>query len=302
MWDLDSLRYLNEQAHLRAVARAQEGSQGHASSVSTAPVFPLSILARRLLTGPPSISYILELLENSEVVAAFMELVSEYLPDREDEIRTADVDERISLFSHYFGQLYFPLTDASLTDEDSLEDFMRQIPVELMGFSYEDYHEFSDFRTGYILLLSLIESPISGSDDDARVPIISYVSDLLGSDIAGLIPDDGWTPAHLHALTDGTKFDGVGIFADWVHSQTACWVLDANYSEYEGEPWWPNNVTTLAEQWPRVCEIQGEINRVVEFIEENPKKRFLELLNILLDVNTSEFIVPDEQLPLPLWG
>ncbi len=247
MWDLDTLHYLNEQAHQRAVARTQEASQSYAPAAPTAPVFPLSNLARRLLAGPPSIAYILELLENSEVVAAFMELVSQYLPDREEEIRTADVDDRIRLFSHYFGQSYFPLSDERLLDEYTLEDFVRQIPVELMGFSYEDYHDFSDFRTGIILLLSLIESPHYGVGDGGRVPIITHVSDLLGGDIAGLIPADGWTPQELHELTDGTKFEGVGAFADWVHCQTDCWVLDANYSDYEGEQWHPDVVTSLAE-------------------------------------------------------
>ncbi|MBA7610945.1 hypothetical protein ES703_18159 [subsurface metagenome] len=77
-------------------------------------------------------------------------------------------------------------------------------------------------------------------------------------------------------------------------------MLDANYDDYEGESWYPNTVAGLTEQWPRVCQIQDKIARVVAFIEENPKKRFLELLNILLDVNINEFVVPDEQLPLPL--
>ncbi|GAH31333.1 unnamed protein product, partial [marine sediment metagenome] len=158
-----------------------------------------------------------------------------------------------------------------------------------------------DFRTGYILLLSLIESPHYGEGDGGRVPIITQVSDLLGSDIAGLIDAEGWAPKQLRDLTDGTKFEGVGAFADWVHCQTDCWMLDANYSDYEGEPWAPDVVTTLTEQWPRVQEIQRNIARVVEFIEEDPKKRFLELLNILLDVNVNEFVVPDEQLPLPLF-
>lgn len=300
MWDLDTLHYLNEQAHQRAVARALEASPGQAQATPTAPVYPLSVLARRLLVCPPSIAYILDLLENSEVIVAFMELVSEYLPDHEEEIRTVDVDSRIPLFTQYFGQRYFPLADETLLDDYPLEDFVRQIPVDLMGFSYDDYHEFIDFRTGYILLLSLIESPLSDDSEGDRVAILSYVSDLLGRDIVSLIPDDGWTPKQLHELTDGTKFEGVGIFADWVHSQTDCWVLDANYSEYEGELWYPNTVSGLTEQWPRVREIQDKIAHVVEFIEGNLKKRFLELLNILLDVNTSEFVVPDEQLPLPL--
>lgn len=300
MWDLDTLHYLNYQAHLRAVERSMEASQGNAATNPTAPVYPLSILARNLIVGPPSISYIVELLQNSEVVAYFMELVSQYLPDHEDEIRAAFVDDRIRLFTHYFEQQYFPLYDESLLDEFALEDFVRQIPVDLMGFTYEDYHDFSDFRTGYILLLSLIESPFYVEDDGGRVPILDYIGDLLGRDIVALLPKDGWEPDELHKLTDGTKFEGVGNYADWVHSNTGCWQLDANYGDYEGEPWHEQTVATLAEQWPKVCEIQEKIRKVVELVEENPRQRYLELLDLLLEVNPKEFIIPDEQLRLPL--
>ena len=302
MYDLNTLSYLNEQAHLRhlrTVERAQEESQKHASEEKAAPVYPLANLARLLVTGPPSIAYLVELVENSEVVSAFMELVCQYLPDHEEEIRAVDIDDRIRVFSHYFGSRYFPLSD-QVVDEFTLEDFMRQIPVELMGFTYDDFHGFMDFRTGYILLLSLVESPFAEEGGGSRVPIIAHVGDLLGSDIAGQIPADGWTPDQLHKLTDETTFEGVGNFADWIHSQTDCWMLDANYYEYEGETWHPDIVSGLAEQWPRVQEIQDKYHRVAEFIEENPKKHFLELLNILLDVNMNEFVVPDEQLPFPL--
>ena len=67
----------------------------------------------------------------------------------------------------------------------------------------------------------------------------------------------------------------VGIFADWVDSQTECWILDASYSEYTGEPWYPDTVRTLAEQWPRVCEIEEKKARIIAYIEEHPKKRFV---------------------------
>lgn len=306
MWDLNTLRYLNEQAHLRAVARAQERAQTPASDaqtpapdVPTAPAYPLAVLARQLVTGPPSIAYIASLLEDSEVIVAFMELVSEYLPEHEAEIRAADLDDRIRVFSHYFGPRYFPLADQML-DDYTLEDFVRQIPVDLMGFSYDDYHEFTDFRTGYILMLSLVESPFVEEGDGGRVPIVAQVGDLLGNDIAALIPAEGWTPEQLHKLTDDTLFDGVGVFADWIHSCTGCWMLDANYYDYEGEPWYPNIISGLTTEWPRVCEIQNKMARVTEFLEQNLKARFMELLNILLDVNINQFVVPDNQLPLPL--
>lgn len=299
MWDLDTLQYLNQQAHMRAVERAIEDTRERRGQVRSAAVYPLSVLARHLLIGPPSLAYILDLLQNSEIVSYFMELVSGYLPDHEEEIRSAYVDDRIRLFVQYFEQHYFPLQDIDMLDEFALEDFVRQIPVDLMGFTYEDYHEFSDFRTGYIVLLAIIECPFYLEEGD-RVPILDHMSDLVGKDLVSLVPKDGWSPAELHARTDGGKFDGVGNFADWVHSQTECWQLDANYGEYEGEPWHISTVQALTEQWPKVCEIQDKIRKVVEFIEENPRKRFMEIIDIMTDSDMKDFVVPDEQLPLPL--
>ncbi|MBA7632194.1 hypothetical protein ES703_39737 [subsurface metagenome] len=59
-------------------------------------------------------------------------------------------------------------------------------------------------------------------------------------------------------------------------------------------------MASLTGQWPLVCEIREKISRVAEYLEVNPRKRFLELLDLLLDdIDTKEFIVPDEQLPLP---
>ncbi|GAH37609.1 unnamed protein product, partial [marine sediment metagenome] len=53
MWDLDTLRQMNEEAHFQAVQRAEDGLQ-QASGATHAPVYPLAILARMLITGPPS--------------------------------------------------------------------------------------------------------------------------------------------------------------------------------------------------------------------------------------------------------
>lgn len=308
MYDLETLQYLNEQAviaHERAVERAKEAAQESAgpAPAPSIPVYPLADLARRLIFGPLSLAYLIQLFENSEYVAAFLDLVQQFLPSHEEEIRMADADERISLFCRHFEREYFPLNfDMYDYEENELAAFLREIPVELRGFSYDDFHGFADFRTGLILLLSIVESPFWHEDGHGgRIPILSYVSDLFGQDIAGLIPIDGWGPTYLHNRTDETRFDGVGACADWVHSQTGCWVLDANYYDYNGEDWSEQTVSALAEQWPEVIEIQNKINRIYEFIETNPKKRFLELLNLLLDINTSDFIVPDEQLPLPLF-
>lgn len=304
MFDLEVIRHMNEEAHLKSVQRSQEESLRQQSPVMIRPVYPLSDLARCLTAGPPSISHILELFLDTDTVLAFNDLLREYLPEHEEEIRLADVDTRIRLFAHYFGERYFPLSDTSVDYE--LGDFVGEIPVDLMGFNSEDYHEFTDFRTGFIVLLSLIESPYVDFEHDqgGRVPILSYIADQLGTDVAALIPKAGFSLEQMHHATDGTKFNGAGSFADWVHSCTNCWQLDASYEEYSGETWKREIVSGLTEQWPQVQDIWERINKVTSYIEENPKKRLMELLQLLLgpDVNVSQAIIPKEQLPLPLFN
>ena len=51
---------------------------------------------------------------------------------------------------------------------------------------------------------------------------------------------------------------------------------------------------------PKVCEHQKKMDSITVLIEKDPKKQFLKLLSILLDINTNEFVVQDEQASLPL--
>jgi hypothetical protein len=308
MWDLDTLCYLNEQAHLQAVERAKE------ASVVKPPVYPLSILARRLLIGPPSLAHLIDLFANSEVVKAFAELVREYLPEHEAEIMSQDMDGRMQKFCEYFNPRYFPLADGAYCEID-MEDFVSYIPVDLMGFTYEDYHNFEDFRPGYILMLSLVVYPYwDGYESDeelrlanqgklekmvaARVPIVEEVARLVGEELAALIPANGWSPEDLHRMTDGTNYEGCGDFADWVCSATGCMQLDATYEEYSGEEWRRELVEELTKQWPKVRQVQMKIAHMTDWLEDDPRTNFRELLAFLLD--RKDMIVPKEQLPLPL--
>jgi hypothetical protein len=94
----------------------------------------------------------------------------------------------------------------------------------------------------------------------------------------------------LHRITDGTKYEGVSAFADWVCSNTGCVVLDSSYEncDYEegnGEPtflWTKHNVDVLTEQWPKVQEIRGKIDQTVERLEADQIGRFRELIDFLL--------------------
>lgn len=319
MYDLEALRYLNEQAHLRAIELTKGDRIPHvrkaeeAKVVKPPPVFPLSTLARKLLGGPPSLAYFMELLEQGEMFKWFLGLVREYLPEHELDIMAEDLNLRACKFSQYFSEQYFPLLDFAFSEEFTTGDLLGSIPVQFMGFSYESYHGFTDFRAGYILLLSLVESPWDedplGMDEDededgnvvpgGRVPILERVGELVGEGLVRLIPPEGWSAEDLHRMTEGTEFEGCGEFADWVTGNTGCKILDTpgEYSEMgEQIDWSRGEVDYLTDDWEQSREIFEKIHRVALLLEEDSESTFRRLIALLLD--NKDMIIPKEQLPL----
>ena len=163
MYDLETLRVLNEQACLRAVALASSNrppsvqAEEETKDTGPPPVFPLSVLAHKLMSGPPSLAYFMELLEQGESFIGFRDLIREYLPESEVNIMAEDLDRRAWRFSQLFSRKYFPLHENTLSDEYGIGDLVGGIPFQPLGFSYEGYHAFTGFRQGYILALSLME-------------------------------------------------------------------------------------------------------------------------------------------------
>lgn len=293
MFDLDQIHRMNEEAHLLAVERANQKRQ--ATMTPTRPVYPLTVLCKALIVGPPSLRHIIDLLENSDAVYDFRELVREYLPEHEDFIMSQDDDEgRIREFVWYFNRRYFPLSDSLALNEYTLADFLHEIPVDLMGFSYEDYHSFADFQGSYTLLLSLVTSPYEEGD---RVPILEKARELVGDGLVELIPPGGWEPADLHRMLDNTDYAGAAAFADWVHSETRCMLLDASRTDYDGERWRRDLVDEITEQHPWVNELWNKIHELCDRLDED-NSRFRELLSVLLE--RKDLVIPKEQLPFPL--
>jgi hypothetical protein len=257
----------------------------------------LSLLADMLKAGPPMLSEIIGCLKQVETVKEFRELTRMLLPEYESAIMAAPRNRRVYKFCYYFGIEYYPLP---ANTDCPPADWVSGMPVELMAMSYSAYHELQ-MRPGYLLLLSLVIYPYEGDERDieeenevsfngARVPLLDTVQRIVGEEIVNRIPKDGWTAEELHRMTDETKYNGVGAFADWACSSTGCVVLDSSYEncDYEegsGEPtflWTKHNIDILTEQWPRVQEIRGKIDHLVEWLERDQITHFRELLDFLL--------------------
>jgi len=188
-----------------------------------------------------------------------------------------------------------------------MEQMVYQIPVQLGGMTYEDYHEYHDFRPGHILLMSLVvypyvvtinDKPIrdGGEAEGAKVALLESVTEEVGKELADRVPPEGWTPKFLHEVCDGTGFAGVADFADWVCGCTDCWVLDAALDQYEGESWERGVVDELTAQWPKVMEIQNRLHGMSVWLEEAPAANFEKTLNHILRAQANQ--VPKEQMPL----
>lgn len=297
MFDLDRLHYANEQAHLLAVQRANEQA-ARDDQPPPPPVYPLAILARKLLVGPPSLAVLIDLMEGTEYVSAFMELVREFLPDLETEIQATDIYQRIDVFVHHFNQRYFPLSETTDWEEFTLADFLHHIPVELWGFTYTDYHEFQDFRPGHIAQLALTSHSFSMDEEGARIPILETLAEMAGPGVVEHIPAAGWSQEELHKKLDGTKYEGAAVFADWVNQDTGTIMLNGNYEEYDPEPWTRSTVDMLTEERSRVLELWDKMSDMSAWLEEDLPKNIRELVFFIID--KKEEVIPKEQLPLPL--
>jgi len=305
MWDLEALARMNQEAHYRWVEQSREKARRTILQLGPPPVYPLSVLARVLMTGPPSLRHIMDILQDSKVLAEFHDLVRRYLPEQEANIISQDNDRRVVLFAHYFGQKYFPLADNLTLADCTLGDLVCGIPLDLMGFSEEDYHLFTDFRPGYILMLSLVKCPYEYDDEDdddenqgMRVPVLESAIELVGKGLVDLIPANGWEPEDFHRMLDGTEMEAAAHFADWVHARTGCLLLDTTPSELEtgeGNISW-EYADDLTEQWPEVVDIQDKIRTLSIWLEEDQHDRFRQLLALMLD--RPNLVVPKEQLVL----
>lgn len=333
MWDLATLQAENNRYCIEAMERREEEKREKKLRPIT---FSLQEIAAKMQVGPPLLEDLWDCFQNLNDIQIFVNLVRRFTPEQEDKILNERRTGRVSMFCYYFGKKYWPLPQYA--HENKLENFIVGLPIELMGMSYEAYHDLK-FRLGSSLLLSLVLYPYEGDERDeeereflegkkprhtpfmseywagdveasvrkddpkgtkgktlleiftqGRMPVLDLASKTVGVEILRAIPEEGWSAEELHKMTDGTKYEGVGHFADWACQQTGCILLDANYSDCEYQEGWSEpvfcwseyNVRVLTKQYQKVQAIRDKIGTIDDWLEVDPKNRFTELVNFLL--------------------
>ena len=244
---------------------------------------PLTVLAKKLTVGPPSLSTLLGYLQQSEGLREFIRVVREFLPDHEAEIMANPIMEQLQAFVNFFEQRYFPLHQSAWgLSEDSYYEIVSFIPIQRMGLSWDDYHEIPDgYDPGVRLLTALVTTPyeVEGS----RVPLLEACARLVGRELAQRLPKDGWQPADLHRLLDGTRFEGAALWADIIWRDSESLFFNVTWEEdiADGD-WSRETVEFLTREWPKAVAIQDKVSNLAVWLEDAPAEHFRELVEAIM--------------------
>ena len=248
-------------------------------------VSPLLILANRLLARRiPSLSALIAQISDSENYAQFVNMVKTYLPEREQEIlHEPTAQSQVARFASYFEDRYFPLEDYfKYGDMESYEDITYHIPVVVMGFSYDDYHETADWRAGALLMTYLIESP--WGEEDISVSMAEACAEHMPVTLVERAANIRLSLEEAHRLLKGTKYEALALWADRLHYDTGNFFLDTDYEMLMNSmppDWDPETVQELTRQWQQAELHENKTGEFMEWLEADLPGRFDELVSFI---------------------
>ena len=245
-----------------------------------APVSPLAVLVARLKAGPPSLSALRAQLGSYEDYADFLRLIKEFVPEHEAEIlRQSDPGLQMMAFASRFEDRYFPLYP--MIGDGGLEDYAdltSRIPVNVMGLSYDEL-QLEEFRLGLQLMTFLLDMGEEG--EGVRVPL----GESLRENVPAALLEKAvlLSAEELHRLLDGTEFQAVAHWANIWNHDTGLYFLDATDEESWNDnlEWDRQTVEELTRDWQQAELINQQVFSLAERLEEDPAKRFKELLDFI---------------------
>lgn len=250
---------------------------------------PLLVLAQRMLSlGPSSLSVLIAHLGEVEEYEDFINLVREFLPEREEEIlHQLTPASQIAAFASYFEDRYFPIDDnLKLGEAESYYELTRGIPLIARGFSWDDYYSIaSDWRPGLQLMTYLLEDPYE--EEGARIALAEACEENVPVELLQRAPEGCLSPGEAHRILDNTPYKALALWSDMVSASTGNFFLDTDYemlwSGGDLPEWNREAVEDLTRQWQQADRIEQEVTNLVEWLEENPTTRFGEILNFILE-------------------
>jgi hypothetical protein len=288
----DQIRVAYEEVRAcRGGHQPDEGFPGEVAVSQGQP--PLEVLWLRLNAWlPPRLDLAVDAFTNSESYHEFLELVDAYLPEESANIRDArSQTDRVATFVTRFTERYFPAWGHNPW-EMGLEysDINRSIICPAYGIDYEEPHEPESFRDGLLLMGCLtIQSytdyatDLSGENDLVTIWMETAAGLVDQADLELVLNHGGWSHIELHHLLDGTPYEGAAVNASWIQSETGNVFYDFNEETppYRAS-WSMENVIWLTQQYLELQEMQRKERETWEWLEEDPRGHFHQLVAFLL--------------------
>ncbi len=200
MWDLGSIVAQNNLAAVQAMMTADRVQVADNPAPA---VWPLMYLAERLKVGPPVVSEIVNGFIDIEWMERFLGLIRAFLPEHAEDILSRPTNQRAWRFCRIFDRKYFPL---GVTNPGfGTHELLYKLPVQLMGMSYEAYHELN-LRPGYLMLMSLVPYPFEGDERDLEDDEVPFDISDISSKKSKWVPrqsDVAWLRNLVTQLADG---------------------------------------------------------------------------------------------------
>ena len=262
MWDLDTIHVMEDRAHQEYLKQK--------------PTTPLATLREKLDdVHPPSISLIMSLFQNVETYHDFVKLVKDFLPEREQEIlQKTSPSAQMAAFASYFEDRYLPLHPAFKDGEveDDYSELLRDIPVMVMGFGWEDYHELNSARLGMQLMCYLFEPPMQGDSNMAgeRVALVDGFPTEYQHE-ARRVPAGGISLDDARLIFKGKKWIGLRNCAEYINQSTDNWFLDTDEemrSNMQNEEWDKETVAAMSQEWLKADAYYDKIIKFAEWLED----------------------------------
>lgn len=251
----------------------------------------LTLINRFRSLGPPSLSAIIGKFGDIEDYQQFLMLIRDYLPEYETEILVEPPEAgQIAKFASRFEDRYFPLS-YHLVDfmfnETRYSNLTRSIPIEVRGFTWEDYDQISsDARPGFQLMVYLLENPY-GNGDNERVSLAEACIEHVGQELLERVPEGGIGNARANELFNSTRYKPIAMLCDWLFQSTGNFFLDTDieFMSYNmGEPEWDKEtVETLTRQWQAAELFDTAVSEFAEWLEVDLKAHFQEILDFIAE-------------------
>ena len=238
---------------------------------------------------PRSLAALVNQFQGHDDYTEFMALVKRWLPEHYDEIEgMLEPAEQIAAFYRGYDRKWFELPEM-YTDQIGFFDeeldytvILRGCPLNLLGWQNDDIHELTFGPKALSALCALfdVEESLHGEGGGLRTAWFEQLASdgTLDQELLEQIPV--YSREHLHFYLDGTEFEPVVMWMDWLCYASGQPFLDANPEWVDPYADW-DETEEMAQDWRRAMEYRDRVYNFAHKMDEDIPGRVREILAFL---------------------